>query len=58
MFYALRQALLAIAEEGIEKRWERHRRCHKSFVNGIEEMGLRMHVAEGIELRRSTSFRS
>jgi len=47
MFYALREALLAIAEEEIEKRWERHRRCHKSFVNGIEGMGLRMHVAEG-----------
>jgi len=47
MFYALREALLAIAEEEIEKRWERHRRCHKSFVKGIEAMGLRMHVAEG-----------
>jgi alanine-glyoxylate transaminase/serine-glyoxylate transaminase/serine-pyruvate transaminase len=47
MFYALREALLVIADEGIEKRWERHRRCHKSFVNGIEGMGLRMHVAQG-----------
>jgi alanine-glyoxylate transaminase / serine-glyoxylate transaminase / serine-pyruvate transaminase len=46
MFYALREALLAIAEEGIENRWERHRRCHKSFVNGIAAMGLRMHVPE------------
>jgi len=46
MFYALREALLVIAEEGIEKRWERHRRCHKSFVKGIEATGLRMHVPE------------
>jgi alanine-glyoxylate transaminase/serine-glyoxylate transaminase/serine-pyruvate transaminase len=46
MFYALREALLVIAEEGIENRWERHRRCHKSFVEGIEAMGLRMHVPE------------
>jgi len=46
MFYALREALLAIADEGIERRWERHRRSHKSFVKGIEEMGLRLHVAE------------
>jgi alanine-glyoxylate transaminase/serine-glyoxylate transaminase/serine-pyruvate transaminase len=46
MFYALREALLVIAEEGIENRWERHRRCHKSFVKGIEAMGLRMHVPE------------
>src|ERR1700685_2664697 len=44
MFYALREALLVIAEEGIENRWERHRRCHRSFVKGIEAMGLRMHV--------------
>jgi alanine-glyoxylate transaminase / serine-glyoxylate transaminase / serine-pyruvate transaminase len=47
MFYALREALLLIAEEGIENRWERHRRCHTSFVQGIEGMGLRMHVPEG-----------
>jgi alanine-glyoxylate transaminase / serine-glyoxylate transaminase / serine-pyruvate transaminase len=47
MFYALREALLVIAEEGIENRWERHRRCHKSFVMGIAAMGLRMHVPEG-----------
>jgi alanine-glyoxylate transaminase/serine-glyoxylate transaminase/serine-pyruvate transaminase len=46
MFYALREALLVIAEEGIENRWERHRACHRSFVKGIEAMGLRMHVPE------------
>jgi alanine-glyoxylate transaminase/serine-glyoxylate transaminase/serine-pyruvate transaminase len=46
MFYALREALLVIAEEGIETRWERHRRCHKFFVHGIEAMGLHMHVPE------------
>lgn len=44
MFYALREALLVIAEEGIEKRWERHRRCNQQFVKDIEAMGLRMHV--------------
>ncbi len=46
MFYALREALLVIAEEGIEKRFERQRRSHKSFVKGIEAMGLSMHVPE------------
>jgi alanine-glyoxylate transaminase / serine-glyoxylate transaminase / serine-pyruvate transaminase len=44
MFYALREALLVIAEEGIENRWERHRRTHKFFVEQIEGMGLAMHV--------------
>jgi alanine-glyoxylate transaminase/serine-glyoxylate transaminase/serine-pyruvate transaminase len=47
MFYALREALLVISEEGTEKRWERHRRCHEIFVHGIESMGLGMHVREG-----------
>ena len=45
MFYALREALLIIDEEGIENRWERHRRCHKVFVREIEALGLRMHVS-------------
>jgi alanine-glyoxylate transaminase/serine-glyoxylate transaminase/serine-pyruvate transaminase len=44
MFYALREALMVIAEEGIENRWERHRRSNRAFVEGIEAMGLRMHV--------------
>jgi alanine-glyoxylate transaminase/serine-glyoxylate transaminase/serine-pyruvate transaminase len=44
MFYALREALLAIAGEGIENRWQRHRRIHRLFVQEIEAMGLRMHV--------------
>jgi alanine-glyoxylate transaminase / serine-glyoxylate transaminase / serine-pyruvate transaminase len=46
MFYALREALAVIAEEGIENRWERHRRCNRAFVKGIEAMGLKMHVPE------------
>jgi alanine-glyoxylate transaminase/serine-glyoxylate transaminase/serine-pyruvate transaminase len=46
MFYALREALTVIADEGIENRWERHRRSHQSFVEGVEAMGLRLHVPE------------
>jgi alanine-glyoxylate transaminase / serine-glyoxylate transaminase / serine-pyruvate transaminase len=46
MFYALREALLVVNDEGIENRWERHRRCHRLFVKGIEGMGLSMHVPE------------
>ncbi|HXW14072.1 MAG TPA: aminotransferase class V-fold PLP-dependent enzyme [Terriglobia bacterium] len=46
MFYALREALLAIVEEGVQNRWERHRRAHRFFVQEIEAMGLRMHVPE------------
>jgi alanine-glyoxylate transaminase/serine-glyoxylate transaminase/serine-pyruvate transaminase len=44
MFYALREALLVIADEGVENRFERHRRSHKFFVEQTEKMGLHMHV--------------
>jgi alanine-glyoxylate transaminase/serine-glyoxylate transaminase/serine-pyruvate transaminase len=46
LFYALREALAIVAEEGLENRWERHRRNHLDFVAGVEAMGLSMHVAE------------
>jgi alanine-glyoxylate transaminase / serine-glyoxylate transaminase / serine-pyruvate transaminase len=44
MFYALREGLAMVAEEGLENRQERHRRNHLAFVAGIEAMGLSMHV--------------
>jgi len=50
MFYALREALLVIAQEGIENRWERHRRCHQLFVKGVEAMGLHLHVPAGFRI--------
>jgi alanine-glyoxylate transaminase/serine-glyoxylate transaminase/serine-pyruvate transaminase len=50
LFYALREALAMVAEEGLEQRWERHRRNHLAFVAGIEAMGLEMLVAEGHRL--------
>ena len=40
MFYALREGLAIVAEEGLEARWERHRVNHEAFVAGIEAMGL------------------
>ena len=43
-FYALREGLAMVAEEGRENRWERHRRNHQAFVAGIEAMGLHMQV--------------
>jgi len=50
LFYALREGLAMVAEEGRENRWERHRRNHLAFVAGIEAMGLSMHVADGHRL--------
>ncbi len=50
MFYALREGLAMVAEEGLEARWERHRLNHQAFVEGIEAMGLSMLVPEGHRL--------
>ncbi len=46
-FYALREGLAVIREEGVEARWERHLRAHRRFVDGIQALGLEMHVREG-----------
>jgi alanine-glyoxylate transaminase/serine-glyoxylate transaminase/serine-pyruvate transaminase len=50
MFYALREGLAIVHEEGLEARWERHRKNHEAFVAGIEAMGLSMLVPEGHRL--------
>lgn len=50
MFYALREGLALVAEEGLEARFERHRRNHLAFVAGAEAMGLTMHAPEGNRL--------
>jgi alanine-glyoxylate transaminase/serine-glyoxylate transaminase/serine-pyruvate transaminase len=50
MFYALREALVVLAEEGLQNRFERHKRNHLAFVAGLEAMGLTMHVEEGRRL--------
>ncbi|HEY3288663.1 MAG TPA: alanine--glyoxylate aminotransferase family protein, partial [Anaerolineae bacterium] len=46
LFYALREGLMTIAEEGVENRWKRHLRCHFAFVAAVEAMGMKMHVAD------------
>ncbi|MBW2094892.1 MAG: alanine--glyoxylate aminotransferase family protein [Deltaproteobacteria bacterium] len=46
MIYGLREALRIIAEEGLEKRFARHRLNHQALVAGIEAMGLSMLVPE------------
>jgi alanine-glyoxylate transaminase/serine-glyoxylate transaminase/serine-pyruvate transaminase len=50
MFYALREGLAIVAEEGLEARWARHKANHEAFVAGIEAMGLSMLVPEGHRL--------
>ncbi len=46
MIYGFREALRIIAEEGLEARFERHKKYHRALVAGIETMGLSMLVPE------------
>ena len=48
--YALRESLRLVVEEGLEARWERHKRNHKALVAGLEAMGLSMVVAPELRL--------
>jgi alanine-glyoxylate transaminase/serine-glyoxylate transaminase/serine-pyruvate transaminase len=42
LVYALREALLAVDEEGLEARWTRHRRNHLVLAAGLGAMGLEL----------------
>ena len=44
MNYALLEALRIVHEEGLDRRFERHRRNHLALVAGVEGMGLKMFV--------------
>jgi alanine-glyoxylate transaminase/serine-glyoxylate transaminase/serine-pyruvate transaminase len=50
MIYALREALRIVHEEGLQQRFERHRRNHLALVAGLEAIGLTMHVEEPYRL--------
>ena len=45
MVYALHEALRIIFEEGLEARFERHRRNHELLRDGLEELGFEFLVA-------------
>jgi alanine-glyoxylate transaminase/serine-glyoxylate transaminase/serine-pyruvate transaminase len=40
LVYALHEALAVVEEEGLETRWERHRRHHEALVAGLDALGL------------------
>lgn len=42
LIYALREALTAVEEEGLEARWTRHERHHRALAAGLEAMGLQV----------------
>ena len=42
LVYALREALVAVEEEGLEARWERHRVNHLALVDALGGLGLQL----------------
>jgi alanine-glyoxylate transaminase/serine-glyoxylate transaminase/serine-pyruvate transaminase len=40
LLFALREALIAIEEEGLDNRFSRHERHHQALVAGLESLGL------------------
>jgi alanine-glyoxylate transaminase/serine-glyoxylate transaminase/serine-pyruvate transaminase len=45
LIYGMREALRLVLEEGLEARWERHRRNQQALIAGLEAMGLELFVA-------------
>jgi alanine-glyoxylate transaminase/serine-glyoxylate transaminase/serine-pyruvate transaminase len=46
LVYALREGLRLVSEEGLEARWARHRENAEMLWDGLEAMGLSLHVAD------------
>jgi len=45
LIYAMREAMRAVLEEGLEARWERHRENQQALIAGLEAMGLELLVS-------------
>lgn len=50
MVYALCEALRIVSEEGLEERWERHRRAHEVLRSALVRLGLERIAPPGEEL--------
>ncbi len=57
MGLALYEALRLVAEEGLEARWARHRRCAEMLWEGLEALGLALHVTPAHRLPTLTTVR-
>jgi alanine-glyoxylate transaminase/serine-glyoxylate transaminase/serine-pyruvate transaminase len=44
LVFALREALRIVHEDGLEKRFERHRACAQALWEGLEGLGLRLRI--------------
>lgn len=57
MNYAIREALRLIAEEGLENRWQRHQANAELLWEGLEDLGLVLHVQKQYRLPTLTTVR-
>jgi alanine-glyoxylate transaminase/serine-glyoxylate transaminase/serine-pyruvate transaminase len=57
MVYALREGLRLVEEEGLEARWERHRINAEMLWDGLEAMGLTLHVPADRRIPSLTTVR-
>ncbi len=57
MIYAFHEALVLIAEEGLEARYQRHLRHGAALQAGLEAMGLQLFAQKGHRLSSLTSVR-
>ncbi|MER3495029.1 MAG: alanine--glyoxylate aminotransferase [Mastigocladus sp. ERB_26_2] len=57
MYYALREALRLIAEEGVENSWRRHQENVEYLWQSLENIGLSLHVQQEYRLPTLTTVR-
>jgi alanine-glyoxylate transaminase/serine-glyoxylate transaminase/serine-pyruvate transaminase len=57
MNYALHQGLRIVLEEGLEARWQRHRRNHLALKAGLQALGLTYTAQEGHQLPQLNAVR-
>jgi alanine-glyoxylate transaminase / serine-glyoxylate transaminase / serine-pyruvate transaminase len=55
LYYALREALRLLAEEGLANSWERHQKNVEYLWEGLENLGLSMHVEQEYRLPTLTT---
>ncbi|MBH8577135.1 alanine--glyoxylate aminotransferase family protein [Nostocaceae cyanobacterium CENA369] len=57
LYYALREALRLVAEEGLANCWQRHQKNVEYLWQGLEDLGLSMHVEREYRLPTLTTVR-
>lgn len=57
LYYGLREALRLIAQEGLTNCWQRHQRNVEYLWQGLEDLGLTLHVERDLRLPTLTTVR-